>query len=152
MEPRSSSDAAEEPPQSVTVLDPRWHRLVRDPVRIVRAALGGVSAQVVLADDRTLKALNARYRPHGPIGSNRPTNVLTFDATREIVLASGTVAREARAARRSPAHHLAHLVVHGALHLEGHLHDGPGEARRMEMAEARRLARFGVPNPWKPRA
>lgn len=152
MEPRSSSEAADEPPQSVTVLDPRWYRLVRDPVRLARAALGDVPARVVLADDRTLKALNARHRPHGPVGSNRPTNVLTFDATREIVLASGTVAREAREARRSTAHHLAHLVVHGALHLEGYLHDAPGEARRMEMAEAWRLARLGVPNPWKPRA
>jgi len=134
------------------IMDPRWRRLVRDPARIALAALGDVPAQVVLADDRTLRLLNLRHQPHGPVGANRTTNVLTFDATREIVLASGTVAREARTAGRSTAHHLAHLVVHGALHLEGHLHDRPGEARRMEMEEARRLARIRVPNPWKPRS
>lgn len=150
MEPRSSSET-DEPPQSVTILDPRWRRLVRNPVRVALSALGEIPAQVILADDRTLRSLNLRHQPHGPVGSNRTTNVLTFDATREIVLASGTVCREARAAGRSTAHHMAHLVVHGALHLEGHLHDHPGEARRMEMEEARRLARIRIPNPWKSR-
>ena len=57
--------------------------------------------------------------------------------------------REALHARRRPAHHLAHLVVHGALHLRGHDHARDGDARRMEMAEARILHRLGVPNPWK---
>ena len=67
----------------------------------------------------------------------------------EMVLALGVVRREAAAAGRRPRHHLAHLVVHGALHLAGHDHIGVGEARRMEMAEARILRRLGVPNPWK---
>ena len=67
----------------------------------------------------------------------------------DIVLALGTVRREAKAAGRPAAHHLAHLIVHGALHLRGHDHYGVGEARRMEMAEARILRSIGVPNPWK---
>ena len=46
-------------------------------------------------------------------------------------------------------YHLAHLVVHGSLHLQGHDHHGAGEARRMEMAESRILGRMGLPNPWK---
>jgi probable rRNA maturation factor len=33
--------------------------------------------------------------------------------------------------------------------LQGHDHHGAGEARRMEMAEARILRRLGVANPWK---
>ena len=69
----------------------------------------------------------------------------------DIVLALETVRREAVAAGRRPRHHLLHLVVHGALHLRGHDHHGAGEARRMEMREARILHRLGVPNPWKPR-
>jgi probable rRNA maturation factor len=59
------------------------------------------------------------------------------------------VRREAAAAARRPAHHLAHLVVHGALHLAGHDHHRAGEARRMEQTETRILHRLGVPNPWK---
>lgn len=135
----------------MTVTEPAWRRLIRGPDALAaRAALaaGSVGA-VVLADDRTVKRLNARFR-----GRNKPTNVLTFEpagegAAGEVILALGTLRREAAAASRRPAHHLAHLIVHGALHLSGHDHQGAGEARRMEMAEARILRRLRVPNPWK---
>ena len=66
-----------------------------------------------------------------------------------VVLALGVIRREADASGRRPAQHLAHLVVHGALHLAGHDHHHPGDARRMELAEARILHRLRVPNPWK---
>ncbi len=144
-----------EPPSSPTTIllpEPRWRRAAGGGVeRLVRRAAGlagGVDA-VVLADDRTVKRLNARHR-----GRNKPTNVLTFETgagTGEIVLALGVVRREARAAARPLAHHLAHLVVHGALHLGGHDHHAAGGARRMEREEARLLGRIGVPNPWKSR-
>ncbi len=103
-------------------------------------------ADVVLTDDRTIRRLNARDR-----GINRPTNVLTYEMPAEILLGLGVVAREARAAGRSVAAHLAHLVVHGALHLAGHDHHHAGDARRMEAAEARLLSRIRVANPWKNR-
>ena len=140
------------PAVPVIVADAGWHRLVGRPVavavRAARAAGGG--CVVVLASDGAVKRLNARHR-----GRNTPTNVLTFDAPAagmpgEIVLALGTVRREARAAGKRPADHLAHLIVHGVLHLRGHDHHGAGEARRMEMVEARLLRRLGRPNPWKP--
>ncbi len=69
----------------------------------------------------------------------------------DIVLALETVKREACAAGRPPLHHMAHLIVHGALHLRGYDHHLAGDARRMEMEEARILHRLGVPNPWKRR-
>jgi probable rRNA maturation factor len=105
----------------------------------------------VLSSDRAVKRLNARHRRR-----NTPTNVLTFEPVRgfaggDIVLALETVRREAAASGRRPAHHLAHLVVHGALHLRGLDHHGAGEARRMEMAETRILRSIGIPNPWKHR-
>ncbi len=117
--------------------------------RALRVA--GIPASVVLTSDRVVRGLNAAHR-----GRNKPTNVLTFEPPApgmrgEIILAQGVVRREAAAAGRRPAHHLAHLVIHGALHLDGHDHGGAGEARRMEMAEARALARIGVPNPWRTR-
>ena len=152
MEPDSSGGPAlAEPPDPgplgppVIVLDARWRRLVprAEAVAFRAARLAGEVGAVVLASDREAKRLNARHR-----GRNKPTNVLTFDGG-DIVLALGVVRREARQARRRPAHHLAHLVVHGALHLQGHDHDRPGDARRMEMAEARLLHRLRVPNPWR---
>ena len=133
------------------VAEAGWRRLLRRPevwcARAARAA-GGRCA-IVLTSDAAMKRLNARHR-----GRNTPTNVLTFDPASpglpgEIVLALGTVRREAAAASRRPAHHLAHLIVHGALHLRGHDHQLAGAARRMELAEARLLRRLGLPNPWK---
>ncbi|OJW28077.1 MAG: rRNA maturation RNase YbeY [Rhodospirillales bacterium 69-11] len=148
MEPGSSRPAqAGIHVDDVIVADPAWRRLVpRVEALAARAArAAGGAGTIVLADDRQVRRLNARHR-----GRNKPTNVLTYEEPApEIILARGVVAREAAAARRRAAHHLAHLVVHGALHLRGHDHHHPGEARRMEMAEARILHRIGVPNPWR---
>jgi probable rRNA maturation factor len=133
------------------VLDPAWNRLVPHAVRrAVRAAdAAGGAGTVVLSSDRAVRRLNARHR-----SMDKPTNVLTFEPPSgflggDIVLALGTVRREALASGKKPWHHFVHLVVHGALHLRGHDHIVAGDARRMEMAEARILRRLGVPNPWK---
>ena len=132
---------------SVLVTEPAWRRMVprAESVAARAARAAGSDASIVLAADRTVRRLNAAHR-----GRNRPTNVLSYAApAQELVLALGVVRREAAAAARRPAHHLAHLVVHGALHLAGHDHHHAGEARRMELAEARILHRLRVPNPWK---
>ncbi|MDD2876527.1 MAG: rRNA maturation RNase YbeY [Acidiphilium sp.] len=130
----------------ITIADPRWRCFVPAPERLIGRALAvaGYAPSVILADDATVKRLNARDR-----GRNKPTNVLTYEVPPEIILALGTVLREARAAGKRPAHHLAHLVIHGALHLAGEDHHNAGEARRMERLESRLLSRIGVPNPWK---
>jgi probable rRNA maturation factor len=142
----------------VLIEDPAWRRSIPGAETLVRraAAAAGGAGVVVLSSDAVVQRLNARHR-----GRNKPTNVLTFDPppglpqpglpppAGDIVLALGVVRREAQAARRRPAHHLMHLVVHGCLHLRGLDHGGAGAARRMELAEARILHRLGVPNPWK---
>ena len=128
-----------------------WRALVPGLERVVGRALRatGIAADVILTDDRTVRRLNADHR-----AVDRPTNVLTFAPPAngwpgEIVLALGVVRREAAQARRRPAHHLSHLIVHGALHVAGHDHHHPGDARRMELEEARLLSRIGVPSPWR---
>ena len=133
-------------PAEIIIDDPLWRRYIRAPeFLIVRAlALANCRASVVLTNDATVKRLNARDRHR-----NKPTNVLTYEHPPEIVLALGVVLREARAARKRPDHHLAHLVLHGALHLAGHDHHEAGAARRMERLESRLLSRLNVPNPWK---
>ncbi len=131
----------------VIVAEPAWRRFVpRAEAVAARAAFGaGAVGTIVLASDRTVRQLNARHR-----GRNKPTNVLTYTAPApEVILALGVVRREAAGFGRRAADHLAHLVVHGALHLAGQDHLRPGEARRMEMAETRILHRLRVPNPWK---
>ena len=131
----------------VVVADPAWHRLIPNAGTIVRRAAraAGMAGTIVLSSDRLVRSLNLRHR-----GKNKATNVLTYEhPAPEIILAYGVVRAEAVAQGRRPVHHLAHLVVHGALHLGGEDHDRAGDARRMEMAESRILHRIGVPNPWK---
>jgi probable rRNA maturation factor len=151
MDPDSSRCPASAGNIVVSVAEPAWRRLIPGAEALATRAgrAAGANASIVLASDRMVQDLNARHRDR-----NKPTNVLTYDPPApgmagEIILALGTIRREAAAAGRRPAHHLAHLVVHGALHLAGHDHHHPGDARRMEMAEARILHRLGVPNPWK---
>ncbi len=138
---------------TVLVLDSKWRALVPQAERVAAraAAAAGGAGTVVLSSDRAVKALNGLHR-----NKNKPTNVLTFEFGSgflggDIVLALGTVRREAAAAGRKMGDHLAHLVVHGALHLRGHDHHHVGDARRMEMEETRILSTLGVPNPWKHR-
>lgn len=150
---------SEAPQLDVIVADTGWHRLVPGAVCLARraalAALAGEapgaggSISVLLTDDRALRRLNGDHR-----GIAKPTNVLSFPGEMpghlgDIALALGVVRREARAAGRRPAAHFAHLVAHGTLHLIGHDHLAAGEARRMERAEARTMARLRLPNPWK---
>jgi probable rRNA maturation factor len=125
-----------------------WRVFVENPERVVARALAvaGCRADVVLTDDRTIKRLNGAHR-----GIFAPTNVLTFEAPAEILLGFETVRREAAAERKTVADHLAHLTVHGALHLQGFDHHHAGQARVMEMRETRLLARMGVGNPWTSR-
>lgn len=142
-------------PATIDVLieTPAWRRVVAQPERVARLAASLLDEEItiVLSCDRRVRALNARHR-----GIDKATNVLTFDppapgAAGEIVLALETVQREARAEGKSVADHLAHLVLHGGLHLLGYDHDHPGDARRMEMEEAWLMRQLGRPNPWKSR-
>jgi len=101
---------------------------------------------VGLAEGRTLNAL---YR-----GKDHATNVLTFvydDAVPlagDIVLCVPVLRHEAKAGGRSLRAHMAHLVVHGMLHLQGHDHAMPREAARMEARETALLATLGYADPY----
>jgi len=127
----------------------RPDRVAHEAAAAALAEAGASGAvTVLLADDRAVKRLNGTHRARA-----KPTNVLSFPAgvpgnLGDVAVALGVVRREARAAGRKPADHLAHLVAHGALHLAGHDHAEAGAARRMEQAEARIMRRLGRPNPW----
>jgi probable rRNA maturation factor len=67
----------------------------------------------------------------------------------DVVLAFGTVAEEAAAQGKALADHLAHLVVHGVLHLLGFDHQTAAAAGRMEGLETVVLAGLGVADPYR---
>jgi len=82
------------------------------------------------------------------------TNVLTFDYQHEpvvvadLVLAAGVVAREAADLGLPVADHVAHLLVHGALHAQGHDHEDEVEAVEMEGLETTILVGLGLHDPY----
>jgi probable rRNA maturation factor len=66
----------------------------------------------------------------------------------DIAIAYETTAREAQDENKPFADHLAHLAVHGFLHLMGYDHESETQAAQMEQLERVILARLGVPDPY----
>jgi probable rRNA maturation factor len=102
------------------------------------------------------RRLNRDYR-----GKDRPTNVLSFPASREeraltgaigdLVVCAPVVAAEARAQNKTREAHWAHIVVHGVLHLHGYDHERSARAARdMEALEVEILRGFGYLDPYTP--
>lgn len=111
----------------------------------------GSDLVVLLADDETVRGLNARFR-----GRDYATNVLSFPAGEgagahlgDLALALGVCRAEAEAQGKPLAHHLSHLVVHGVLHLLGRDHEDDAEAEGMEAEERAILAEMGIPDPYR---
>jgi probable rRNA maturation factor len=163
--------AAVRPQISILIEAPAWRRHVRNvaavAARAARAALAGERSAgqfevcLVLADNRDLRRLNRTWR-----GKDKPTNVLSFPAAQDgmmeprlpagvrvplgdVIIARGVTVAEAKAQKKAVDAHLAHLVVHGVLHLLGHDHERDAEAIRMEALERRILKRIGVDDPYR---
>jgi probable rRNA maturation factor len=148
-----------------------WSRALPNAEQICRAAAelalrdcdisGNVELSIVLTDDAEVQTLNRDWR-----GQDKPTNVLSFpqmspgDDTDtgppgapvllgDVVIALETVQREVAAGEAARlSDHLAHLVVHGVLHLLGHDHEDDAEAEEMERRESALLQQLGVPDPY----
>jgi probable rRNA maturation factor len=158
-----------EPDLTVDILveSEAWRKLpdAEDIVRraIALAATSGVETyrhkaevSILLCDDKTIASLNSRWREQ-----EKPTNVLSFPALPlqgaapdeniplgDIAIAYETLVREAGENGKRASDHLAHLVVHGFLHLLGYDHHMDDEAERMERLERDILARIGVADPY----
>jgi len=151
------------PSIDVVIESARWQKAPRAASVVRRAIAAAAPARarraelsVILTSDRAIRSLNRRWR-----GRDKPTNVLSFPAPApargaprhlgDIVLAYETVAREARSQGKPLDHHIAHLALHGFLHLLGYDHESHGQAETMERRERRILARLGVPDPYAER-
>ncbi len=135
--------------------DAQWRAWVAAALSAAgRAVSGTVTVRLVDTDESA--ALNASYR-HRP----GPTNVLAFSGPGEapvagadevelgdLVICLPLACREAAEQGKSPVAHLAHLVVHGTLHLIGYDHGNEVDAGRMESLEIRILSGLGFANPY----
>jgi probable rRNA maturation factor len=112
-----------------------------------------VELVIRIVDEAESRTLNARYRH-----SDRPTNVLSFPFEAppgietgllgDLVICAPVVAREAQEQGKPPAHHWAHMVVHGVLHLRGYDHVDDLRAQEMEALETRILKGLGIDDPY----
>lgn len=110
---------------------------------------------VRLVDAAEMQNLNATWRER-----DQPTNVLSFPGAGEnpaggpahlgdVVICVPVVEREAGEQGKTLAAHVAHMLVHGMLHLQGHDHEVPDEAEVMESLERDVLQRLGFPDPYE---
>lgn len=158
----------------VSVEAESWHRalpetetwiadLARRTLEAACPGIGPAGISILLADDAAIHALNRTWR-----GKDSPTNVLSFPATEtaegdlpepefagvplelgDIALAYETCERESGTQGKRFADHVAHLVLHGVLHLLGYDHLDEDEAQRMEALEIRILAGLGIADPYE---
>jgi probable rRNA maturation factor len=109
---------------------------------------------IVLSNDSAIRVLNRDWR-----GIDAATNVLSFPVANieqrtnrhlgDVILAFETIAREARSEGKPFDHHLAHLGVHGFLHLIGYDHEHEDEAAEMEETERDILHQLDIPDPYR---
>ena len=66
----------------------------------------------------------------------------------DVVICAPVVEAEARQQNKAIAHHYAHMVIHGVLHLRGFDHETESQAREMERLETRILGEIGISDPY----
>lgn len=109
---------------------------------------------ILLTDDAEMHALNKQWR-----GMDKPTDVLSFPGEGpeipgqpqylgDIAIGYDTALRDAEAMGRSFEAHIAHLLIHGFLHLLGYDHIEPEDAKVMEPLEVEMLASLGWADPY----
>jgi probable rRNA maturation factor len=107
-----------------------------------------------IVDAQESQELNHTYR-----GKDKPTNVLSFpfeappgmtlNLLGDLVVCQSVVAKEAQEQHKVLAHHWAHMIVHGSLHLLGFDHIDDDEAEEMEALEVDILKQFSIDDPYQ---
>ncbi len=107
-----------------------------------------------VVDKDEIQTLNKTYRH-----IDKPTNVLSFPFEApaqvqlpllgDVVICHDVVLEEAHQQQKTIAHHWAHMVIHGVLHLIGYDHMNDSEAQRMENLEIQILNKLSIADPYR---
>ena len=109
---------------------------------------------VLLTNDKEIRKLNKRYR-----NIDKPTNVLSFAIASDtivnqlrmigdIVVSKEKILSEAKDQNKAFNDHLAHIVIHGLLHLLDFTHDSNEDSIIMENKEVELLKMIDISNPY----
>jgi probable rRNA maturation factor len=108
---------------------------------------------VRIVDEPESAELNEQYRH-----KSGPTNILSFpvdlpegielNLLGDLVICAPVLEKEALEQGKLLAHHWAHIIVHGVLHLLGYDHVDETEAELMENKEIAILNKLNINNPY----
>jgi len=108
---------------------------------------------VRIVDEQESAELNEQYRH-----KSGPTNILSFpvdlpegielDLLGDLVICAPVLEKEALEQDKLLAHHWAHIIIHGVLHLLGYDHLDETEAELMENKEIAILNKLNINNPY----
>ncbi len=108
---------------------------------------------VRIVDEQESAELNQQYRH-----KSGPTNILSFpvdlpvgvelNLLGDLVVCAPVLEKEAQEQGKLLAHHWAHIVVHGMLHLLGYDHIDESDAELMESKEIAILNKLNINNPY----
>jgi len=148
----------------IVINDPQWNA-ISDLSDILKKSMHGVNnlfddadfcptaIAFTLTNDNEIQKLNKDFR-----NKDKATNVLSFpngdldDQGRmhigDIAMSYDTMAREASDAKITLSDHIAHLSIHGLLHLYGYDHETEEDAIEMESLEIEILEDMGIKNPY----
>lgn len=125
-----------------------WFRLTIDEIRTLE---GSVSIKFLGKEEMQL--MNKKFR-----SADYPTNVLAFpidnrldletDSLGDIAICHEVVLKEAKEQNKKVSDHMAHIFIHGVLHLLGHDHQKEVQAETMENLERKILSKIGVADPY----
>ena len=126
-----------------------WFRLTIDEIR---TSEGSVSIKFL--GKKEMQSMNKKFR-----SKDTPTNVLAFpidnsldldtDSLGDIAICHEVVLKEAKEQNKEVCDHIAHIFIHGVLHLLGHDHHQEAQAEIMENLERSILAKIGVADPYQ---
>ena len=122
--------------------------LIKKWVKSATALSGLITLRFVNAAEG--KKLNLAFRQ-----KDYATNVLTFpyelsknNLVADIIFCLPVLQKEAKEQSKLLKAHLAHLIVHGCLHAQGHDHEVGRDAKKMEALEIQILQKLGFANPY----
>lgn len=125
-----------------------WFRAIGDEIK---SSQGTVSLKFLGTQE--MHSMNKKFR-----SKDCPTNVLAFpidgkhgletNCLGDIAICHEVVLKEAKEQNKEISDHMAHIFIHGVLHLLGYDHHQEDQAETMENLERKILSKIGVADPY----